>query len=86
MLFEGRKLHLNVQTKHAGYVQVEVADRTGRPLPGRSFAEADPISGDHLDRVVTWKGEADIERKPDQSVLLRFRLRAAGLFAFEFTD
>ena len=85
LVFEGRKLVLNLQTKQAGYVMVEVADREGQPLPGRSFDEADPIIGDHAGREVTWRGEADLRRKPDQPVLLRFRLRAARLFAFEFT-
>ena len=84
LMFEGRKLVLNVQTKHAGYVQVEAADGKGRPLPGQSFAESDVIIGDHLNRVVTWQGEEDLKKKPDQAIMLRFRLRAAKLFAFEF--
>ncbi len=84
LVFDGRRLSLNVQTKHAGHVLVEVADREGRPLPGRSFDEADPIAGDHLDRPVTWNGEPDLKKRPGQPVLLRFRLRAAKLFAFRF--
>ena len=82
LIFEEDELVLNLQTRQAGYVLVEVADRKGHPLPGRSFEEADPIVGDLMDRTVTWKGEMDLKRKPDQPVLLRFRLRAAKLFAF----
>ena len=84
LIFEGRKLILNVQTRQSGYVLVEVADRKGRPLPGRSFSEAGAIIGDDLNRTVTWKGEAEIKTQPSQSILLRFRSRAARLFAFEF--
>ena len=73
---------MNLQTKHAGRVLVEVADRQGRPLPGRTFDDADPIAGDHLDRPVTWNGDSYLNKNPDQPVLLRFRLRAAKLFAF----
>ena len=56
-------------------------ERGGEPLPGRTFAEADGLTGDALDRQVTWNGAADIA--PDV-VMLRFRLRGAKLFAFEF--
>ena len=84
LIFEGNELRLNVQTKRAGHILVEVADRKGTPVPGRSFNEADPIIGDHFDYPVTWKGESDLKRKADQPVMLRFRLRCAKLFAFEF--
>ena len=83
LVFDGSRLSLNLQTKHAGHVLVEAADRQGRPLPGRSFADADPISGDHLDRPVTWNGEAGLAKSPGQPVLLRFRLRAAKLFGLQ---
>ena len=61
LLSRGRKLRLNVQTQVAGEILVEVAGNQpsapGKPLPGRSFSDCDPITGDHLDHVVTWKGE-----------------------------
>jgi len=84
LIFTGRKLLLNVQTKRAGQVLAEAADSHGTPLPGRSFAEADPVNGDAADFPVTWKGEADLGHTVGQPVVLRFRLRAAKLFAFEF--
>lgn len=86
LIFAGNKLILNAQIRRAGEVRVEVADREGSPLPGRSFAEADPLVGDFLDRTVTWKGESGIDKDADQPLLLRFRLRAAKLFAFEFAS
>ena len=55
-------------------------ERGGEPLPAWTFAEADGLTGDALDRQVTWNGAADIV--PDV-VMLRFRLRGAKLFAFE---
>ena len=82
LVFEGNRLSLNLQTKHAGHVLVEAADRQGRPLPGRSFDDADPIAGDHLDRPVTWNGESYLDKGPGQPIFVRFRLRAAKLFAF----
>jgi hypothetical protein len=85
LVFEGNSLSLNLQTKHAGHVLVEAADRQGRPLPGRSFDDADPITGDYLGRPVTWNGEPHLNKSPGQPVLLRFKLRAAKLFAFNLS-
>ena len=84
LVFTGRKLTLNVQTKQAGHVLVEVADRDGHPLPGHRFEDADMIIGDNFDHPVTWNGNTALNIQPDQPVLLRFRLRCAKLFAFEF--
>ena len=83
MTIAGQKLVLNVKTKHAGHVLVEVTDRKGRALSGRSFDEADPITGDYTNRTVTWRGESNVKVDPEQPVLLRFRMRAAKIFSFE---
>jgi len=84
LLFTGRKLLLNFQTKRTGEILVEVANSRGQTLPGRSFSDADPLNGDFLDFPVTWKGEADLGYEPGQPVILRFHMRASKLFAFEF--
>jgi len=89
LVFSGRRLRLNVQTSMAGEVLVEVASSKHygggeQVLPGRGFADCVPISGDHLDRVVAWKGDEDLGHEPGQPLTLRFSMRAAKLFAFEF--
>lgn len=84
LVFEGRRLVLNHRTAHAGHVLVEVADRKGEALPGRSFAEADALAGDSLGDTVTWNGTGDLGAEPGQPVMLRFRLRATRLYSFEF--
>ena len=81
LAIRGNRLRLNLRVKSGGEVRVEAADAGGEPLPGRTFADADGLTGDALDRQVTWNGAADIA--PD-AVMLRFRLRGAKLFAFEF--
>jgi hypothetical protein len=73
-----------VKTPHAGEVLVELQDESGQPIPGHTFAEADPLVGDSLDRPVTWQGNADIGAHAGKPVSLSFRLRRAQLFAFEF--
>lgn len=84
LLFKGRKLLLNFETKRAGEILVEVANSEGQTLPGRSFSDADPLNGNAFNQSVTWRGEADLGHKTNQPVILRFRMRAAKLFAFEF--
>jgi hypothetical protein len=86
LTFEAAQLSLNLRTRHSGQVLVELRDDKGTPVPGRTFAEADPIAGDDLDRRVTWRGDANISACAGQPVSLGFRLRAAELFAFEFVQ
>jgi hypothetical protein len=85
LIFQGRRLCLNLKTTHAGEVLVELQGENGQPIPGYTFAEADPLVGDSLDRPVTWQGNADIGAHAGKPVSLAFRLRRAQLFAFEWT-
>ena len=89
LVFSGRRLRLNVQTAMAGEVRVEVASSRqyggGKlVLPGRSFSDCVPVVGDSLDQIVAWKGGEDLGHEAGQPVTLRFRMRAAKLFAFQF--
>jgi hypothetical protein len=84
LLVEGRELSLNVATRDAGSVLVEAQDAAGQPIPGYTFAEADPIVADSLDRRVTWRGNASLGTLTARPVCLAFRLVQARLFGFEF--
>jgi len=79
-----RTMRLNFRTKFTGHIEVEACVDHRTPMPGRTFADCDRISGDELDRVVTWKGESDIGHAEGQPVRLRFRMRSAELFAVRF--
>ena len=79
LLSRGRKLRLNVQTQVAG----NQPKAPVKPLQGRSFSDCDPITGDHLDHVVTWKREEELGHESGQPVTLRIRMKAAKLFALE---
>jgi hypothetical protein len=81
--FDGRGVRLNVRTAMTGFVRVE-AVQDGKVLPGRSFDECDAVSGDHLDRAVTWRGRSDLGHAEGAAVELRFRLRNADLFSVRF--
>lgn len=80
----GRRLLINALTQRAGRILVEVADLGGRPLDGRSFADADPIQGDQFRKMVTWQGEDGLGQPEGHPVILRFRMDRAKLFGLEF--
>jgi len=84
LLFEGRTVRLNFRTSMAGYVKVEVVGPDGKVLPGRSFEDCDPLSGDQLDHIATWRGQADLGHPEGAAVVLRFRLRCADLYSITF--
>lgn len=84
LAFDGRTVRLNYRTTFAGYVQVEAVGANGNVLPGRSFADCDALSGDCLDKVVSWRGQTDLGHAEGTPVALRFRLRTAELYAVKF--
>jgi hypothetical protein len=79
----GDRLWLNFSTSAAGDVRVELQELDGTPLPGYSLAECDELFGDTVDRDVTWRGSAQLPAL-DRPIRLRFALRDADLFAWQF--
>jgi hypothetical protein len=78
-----RKILLNLRTERAGFIQVQLHDQTFAPVAGHTFAQSDPLTGDDLSLPVTWNGRGDVSALRGQLVYLRFRLRAAKLFAIQ---
>jgi hypothetical protein len=84
LLFSGNELSLNLRVREAGVVRVELRDDANQPIPGFTFADADPIVADETDRHVSWHGESAIGQFANTPISLAFQLRKAELFAFEF--
>jgi hypothetical protein len=84
--FEGSRLSLNFATSAAGSLYVELTDAAGKPIPGFSRADADEQFGDTLDRTVTWKNSSDVSALVGKTVRLRFELRDADVYSFQFAD
>ena len=82
--FTGKKLALNFATSAAGDLRVEIQDSSGKALPGFALEDCPPVFGDAIDRVVTWKGGADIGSLAGKPVRLRFVLKDADLYALQF--
>jgi len=85
LVFEGARLMLNFSTSAAGGVGVELQDAAGAPIRGYALADCSEVFGDALARTVTWKEGADVSRLAGKSVRLRFVLRDADVYAFQFT-
>ena len=59
-------------------------ERGGKPLPGFSASDCEPIIGDRLDALVSWKGGADLTGFAGQPIRVRIELRDAQLYALRF--
>jgi len=84
LLFSGTRLQLNVDTGAGGFVKVEILDANGRSLDGFTKADADSINGNDVQRTVTWKGRSNLSSLQRKPIRLRFSMRDAGLYAFQF--
>jgi hypothetical protein len=82
--FSGSRLELNVDTAGGGGVRVELLDGTGKPIRGLSGAASVWHVGNSVRLSVTWPGDVDLESWAGKPVRLRFVLRDAKLYAFQF--
>ncbi len=83
--FDGDELVLNIDTSAAGQVQVEILDEQGRPISGYSLADCDEIyTANEINRPVKWTGSSAIGRLAGSPIRLRFVMRDADLYAFQF--
>ena len=82
--FDGARLEMNLATSAAGSVRVEIQDTEGKPIPGYALNDCQPQFGDQLDRVVSWKSGTDVSQLSGTPVRLRFELKDADLYAFQF--
>lgn len=81
----GRELRLNARVRRGGEVRVGlIGAATGMPVSGRTIEDCDPICGDRPAHPVHWQGRTDIGAGAGEEVILRFKLRAAELFGFEW--
>ncbi len=84
LTFSGTRLQLNLATGAGGTVRVEIQDESGRPRDGFSAGEADEINGNHLEVDASWKGSRNLASVAGKTVKLRFVMRDASLYSFQF--
>jgi hypothetical protein len=84
LTFDGRRLELNFETSAAGGIRVEVQEPDGTPIPGYSLDESVETIGNEIGRVVSWKGGEEVGPLAGRQVRLRFVLKDASVYAFQF--
>jgi len=84
LVFRGSCLRLNIDTGSMGTAFVEIQDADGQPIPGFATAECEEIGGNFIDQRVYWKGRPDLSALAGKPVRLRFDLKRAKLYAFQF--
>lgn len=84
--FAGNELEINYSTSAAGEMRVELQDANGKPLPGFTLADCDPIYGDHIARTVTWQSGTDLGKLAGKPIKVRFSMSDADLFSLKFNQ
>jgi hypothetical protein len=84
LTFDGRRLELNFETSAAGGIRVEIQEPDGTPIPGYSLDESAETIGNEIGRVVSWKGGEGVGPLAGRPVRLRFVLKDASVYAFQF--
>jgi hypothetical protein len=83
--FGGRELVLNVDTSATGMVRCALLDADGHAISGYGLDDCDLIhTTNEINRVVRWKGNADVSSLADRPVRLRIAFRDADVYAFQF--
>lgn len=90
LTFSGRRLSVNVDAAgtdtegRRNFLRSELLDETGAVISGFSRDDCDPIHADAVDATVTWRGRSDIGALAGRPVAVRFILKSAELYAFQF--
>lgn len=84
LTFAGSQLAVNFATSAAGSIRVEIQDASGRPIGGFALDDCPDVFGDEIDRAVSWENGSDVSHLAGRSVRLRFVLKGADLYSFQF--
>ena len=82
LVFEGDKLVLNI--KVAGSAKVAITDKDGKEIAGFGLADCDEIKCDSTEKIVSWNGKSSVGALAGKAVRVKFQMREAKLYAFEF--
>jgi hypothetical protein len=82
--FTGKELEINYSTSVAGEIRIELQDKNGKPLPGYTLEEAQPLIGNEISRVVTWNENGDIEKLASNPIRLHIYMKDADLYSIRF--
>ena len=82
--FDGSILQINYSTSAAGSLRVELQDINGTPLPNFAITDCVELIGDSVKHTVNWQQGSDVQNWAGKAIRLRFVLRDADLYSFNF--
>jgi hypothetical protein len=82
--FSGKNLTINYATSAPGFIRVEIQTSDGSAVSDFALADCQEIIGDEIERVVSWKGGADVSKLAGKPIRLRFVMKDADLYALRF--
>ncbi len=79
------RLFINGKCAEDGYIAVEIMDGWGNVWDGYGRDDCRPFSGDDVNHQVSWSDGGEVNKIPG-SIKLRFHLRNAELYGFQFAE
>ena len=67
-------------------MKVGFEDPDGKAIPGFSVEDCVMQIGNEIDRKVIWKSGSDVSSLAGKPVRLRFSMKDADVFSFQFTE
>ena len=86
MVFGGDRLEINFDGSAGGWARVEIQDKNGKPIPSFTEKDSDKITGNSVRKPVSWKGKSSLSSLKGKLIKLRFIMRDAKLYAFQFPE
>ena len=83
--FTGKELEINYSTSAAGEIRFEIQDEKGNTIPGFTLDDSDMIVGNEITRIVSWKGNRDLQKLALKAIRLRIYMKDADLYSIRFT-
>ena len=78
-------LDLNLSTSAGGYIQLEVCDENGNPVPGYTFKDMKPFWGDTICWKPDWNGKK-FSDLPAMKFRLHIKMKECDLFSINFPN
>jgi len=82
--FSGDCLSINYATSAAGSLRIGLLTADGQPIDGFTLEQCTEMVGDRVNHTVRWKSGANVAEQAGRPVRLRFVLKDADLYSFQF--
>ena len=77
-------LDINYSTSAAGEILIEIQDENGKPIPGYTLKESQTLIGNQIARIVSWKGNENVEKLASKPIRLHLYVKDADLYSIRF--